>query len=178
MQLDLAILVPGKDEEQTIDGLLACRSESLSIPPLRYKLLVHPRRDPGCLREARSLLQPFERIARRAIVLFDHEGSGAEDTEPGKIESEVERQLASAGWAGRQPPLRQWLVDHGWLSDQKDKPSRPKEALEAALYESKVMRSAAIYRTLAKRVSVRRCMDPAFERLKTTLKEWFGTGRS
>ena len=34
-------------------------------------------------------------------------------------------------------------------------------------------RSSSIYLALAKRVSLQRCQDPAFLKLKTTLASWF-----
>lgn len=41
--LDLIVLVPGKDERETLDGLLSTRINSLGIRRISFQLLVHPR---------------------------------------------------------------------------------------------------------------------------------------
>lgn len=53
------------------------------------------------------------------------------------------------------------------------KPTRPKEALEAVFPACRLPRSAANYRRIAERVSLSRCVDPAFGRLRKTLQRWF-----
>jgi hypothetical protein len=50
---------------------------------------------------------------------------------------------------------------------------RPKEALEKALYAARKPRSSAIYQSLAEMVSLARCSDRAFIKLKETLRKWF-----
>ena len=69
--------------------------------------------------------------------------------------------------------LRAWLREQGLLGLQQDKPQRPKEALEAALRKVRRGRSPALYRRLAEKVSLDRCADAAFLKLKTTLQSWF-----
>ncbi|MFB3133348.1 MAG: hypothetical protein ACE10K_12585, partial [Rhodothermales bacterium] len=54
------------------------------------------------------------------------------------------------------------------------KPQRPKEAVEAVLRATDTPRSSSLYRQLAQKVSLNRCDDPAFLKLKSTLQEWFG----
>ena len=83
---DLALLVAGKDERETIEGLLQ-RPQRLGIRPVSVKSLVHPRRDPGCYKEAEHILQPLQGSASHALVVFDHEGSGQESKSGSDLES-------------------------------------------------------------------------------------------
>ena len=49
------------------------------------------------------------------------------------------------GWAGRIPALRSWLLQKGFLAAaHQPKPTRPKEAVEAALFEVDCKRSSSI----------------------------------
>lgn len=201
--LDLIALVPGKDERETLDGLLSSRQQSLGIASIRYEILVHPRRDAGCFHEAPAVLQSFLRRARRALVLFDFEGSGLEDRAADEIAVDLLRRLSAAGWeeragvviidpeleiwlwadsprveaelgwSGRDRPLRDWLQENGWLKTGRQKPERPKEALEKVLREVRIPRSAAIYGRLARRVGLRHCEDPSFHRFCEILRTWF-----
>ena len=78
------------------------------------------------------------------------------------------------GWHHRPAgQLRTWLKENGYL-DSEPKPTRPKEALGAALREVKKPFSAAIFRSLAECVSLDRCSDAAFLKLRDTLRAWFG----
>jgi hypothetical protein len=78
------------------------------------------------------------------------------------------------GWSGRIPVLRSWLLERGFLENvRQQKPVRPKEALEAALFEVDCKRSSSIYLRLAKAVSLQHCTDPSFLLLKQSLQRWF-----
>jgi len=204
--VDLAVLVPGKDEEATIGTLLSQRQASLQIREIEYRTLVHPRRDPGCLGEAPQLLETFVRRARQALVVFDHAGCGREAEDVQALESELKRRLSAAGWGdraevivivpeleawvwsdspevdavlgwqGAEPSLRDWLKTNGLWEAGASKPSDPKRALEQALRQARVRRSSAIYGALARTVGLERCRDSAFARLRRILQNWFGTG--
>jgi len=205
-ELDLVMLVPGKDERETLDGLLSRRYASLRIRQVQYAFEVHPRRDPGCFREAAQVLQPFVRRAARALVVFDHDGSGQEQRPPDELTGQVEGQLRDAGWedrarvvviqpeleawvwsdsthvdsvlgwASRAPGLRHWLEDRKRWPEGAAKPPDPKECMEAALRQARIQRSSALYRQLAEKVSFQRCQDPAFARLRAILSAWFPGG--
>jgi hypothetical protein len=81
-----------------------------------------------------------------------------------------------AGWAGCQPPLRRWIADAGFDVDERGKPVRPKESFRAALRHAQKRPSPALFRQLAERTSVERCVDPAFAKLKAVLRAWFADG--
>ena len=203
LALDLVVLVPGKDDQEALEGLLSARSESLGIRPLRFKVLRHPRKDPGCFNEAQAVLQPLQTTALHALVIFDHQGSGQEGRPAREVASEVRHRLQQSGWGDRaevmvidpeieiwvwsdsphvdealgwrdrQPTLRQWLRQNGLWQAGEPKPSRPKESLEAARREVRLQRSAAIYRQLAERVSLDRCQDTCFAQFRRVLRTWF-----
>jgi hypothetical protein len=140
---------------------------------------------------------------RYALVIFDREGSGREQLTALQIANKVRTQLEQngwddraavvvidpeleawvwsdsphvdriLGWDGRIPPLRTWLVDSGHTLTVKGVPVRPKEALQAALQESKLRHSSAIFDQLGRSVSLDRCGDKSFRRLCVALRTWF-----
>jgi len=79
------------------------------------------------------------------------------------------------GWTGRATALRDWIQSTTtfWHTGQ-DKPERPKEAFSAALRQVKKPPSPSIFKDLAERVGIDRCVDPAFAKFKDTLRQWFG----
>ena len=77
------------------------------------------------------------------------------------------------GWGDRTPSVREWLDTQEFKILDNGKPERPKEAVEAVLRDVRKARSSAIYRELANQVSLRRCVDPAFNKLTATLRNWF-----
>lgn len=119
------------------------------------------------------------------------------------IRSAVEEACARAGWSAGdvcvaviEPEVENWVwLDHpvveevvghasppslraelatsgGWPADAA-KPPRPKETLEAVLRQNNVRRSSSLYQSIASRVSVGRCTDPAFLHLAACLRRWY-----
>ncbi len=201
--LDLVVLVPGKDEHEAFDALLSSRRSSLKICRIRYKILVHPRRDPGCYHEASDILQPYMSLAQYVLVVLDHEGSGREMDNPKDVAKELRDRLDRSGWSdraevlllrpefenwvwtdsphldrvigweGQSPPLRQWLRSNGRWPEGALKPPHPKECFEEALRHVRMRRTSAIYRQLAEYVSLERCNDEVFLQFKEVLRRWF-----
>ncbi len=196
---DLLVLVPDRDMDVTLRGLLS-RSEDLGIRPLRSEVFTHPHHDPGVLNEAHEFLRPFLRQFDYSLVLFDREGCGRENLSAPQLEDLVRRRLERNGWDGRagvvvlDPELEIWvwasspivtrvlglshselkgLLQSGYVESGSSKPRRPKEAMEAALRMSRTPRSSSLYGTLAKSVPLDMCTDPAFMRLKKILQNWF-----
>lgn len=83
------------------------------------------------------------------------------------------RVVESLRYPGEQP-LRDWLRDKGLWPDGAEKPNDPKKAVEDTLRLTKTRRSGAIYGRIVERVSPRTCNDPAFHKLRKTLRDWFG----
>ena len=202
---DLIVLAADKNFDYGLRGLLS-RPSALGTHVIDAQILVHPRRDPGCLREAHDFLRPFHRDFRRALVVFDREGSGREERSADALEDEVRARLAGTGWGDRAdvivpdpelevwvfadsphverclkwPPsrgtIRYWLERQNRWREGRTKPDAPKDALERALREIRRPRSSALYERLGRRVSLRRCEDRAFNKLLTTLAAWFPDG--
>jgi len=71
------------------------------------------------------------------------------------------------------PHVRQWSRQKGFTFQANEKPTLPKEALEAALRVPALPRSSALYQSIAEKISLRHCHDLAFIRLRKQLSEWF-----
>jgi hypothetical protein len=201
-QSDLVVLVADGDMEFAIRGLLR-RPQALPIRSLRVEIHRHLQRDPGCFLTAHDFLRPFASRSAHGLVLFDKQGCGREETSRESLEVVVENRLSAAGWGeraaavaldpeleiwvwsdspqvdrclgweGRRPPLRQWLRTEGLLSEGARKPHDPKTALRKALRAGGKGASAAIFEELASGVSLDRCADPAFLKLRRLLASWF-----
>jgi hypothetical protein len=199
---ELLVLAADKNIEAAIEGLLN-RPKSLGLRPVKSsKILVHPRRDPAVFRDCHQFLRSSLREAEFCLVIFDREGCGDERPRH-ELEAVAQCNLDSNGWQGRSSvvaidpeveswvwsdshhvdrvlgwpcadaQLREWLVETGFLRPGEAKPGRPKEAVEAALRYSRTVRSSALYKKLAQNVSVDHCTDPAFQKLRRVLAEWF-----
>ena len=202
MTKDLVILAADRDIEQALLGLFT-RPPALGIRPIEADILVHPQHDPACALRGVEFLSNFANRYDHGLLIFDHEGSGREALEPGELQESLNRDFGVtawggraravvlspeleagvwsdsphvdevAGWKDRQPPLRGWLVDRGWLQEGERRPSRPKEAFQAALREARIPRSASLYRQLAEKVSLARCEDESFLEFRSAMREWF-----
>lgn len=200
---DLIVLVEGKDDEAVVRSLLRDRHKALAIRSVQFDVEVHPRRGPGCLREAHTFLQAFSRQYDHALVIFDRVGAG-DDADALALEAQVTDRLSRAGWGDRaaaiviDPELEVWLwspsphVDEclgwaqrspslrEWLRSTKQwidtpKPPDPKRAVETALRAVNIGRSSFIYGDIASRVSVDKCGDASFHRFKSVLGRWFAS---
>ncbi|MCX7425203.1 MAG: hypothetical protein NTW96_06205 [Planctomycetia bacterium] len=199
---DLVVLAADKDIEMAMRGILG-RPESLQIRSVSVEYLVHPEHDPGCARRSDTIFRLYVRHGTHAIVVMDHEGSGLEAMDRADLESQIEENLARSGWGDRaaaiviapelenwvwsdsphvdrqlgwtdqSPALRRWLDEQGWWPADIAKPARPKEAMRHALHKVQKAWSSAIHGQLAQHVSLKRCSDPAFQKLVTTLRHWF-----
>lgn len=201
MSSDLVVLVPDKDIEQAVGGLLG-RHQSIGIrSPVGVKFIVHPGRDPGVYNTGDALIEPFVGEARYALIIFDRAWDGAPSADPAVlaetvesrchpawadrarcicIEPEVENWVwsdsphvpSALGWANREE-LRTWLHARGLWPSGAIKPPDPKAAFEAATRQKKVVPSSSIFGELAKKVGIQRCQDLSFLRLLGILREWF-----
>lgn len=199
---DLIVLVADKDMELTVSGLLA-RPQALAMRRVEFDIYRHPQRDPGCRLRSADFLRSFSRQYAHALVMFDRDGCGGGKALRQELESTVEERLGGAGWRDRAvaivvdpelenwvwsdspevaqvlgweaavTTLRTWLENEGFRDPGEAKPRRPKEAMEHALRHVRRPRSSSLFFELARSVSVRRCTDPAFEKFKHTMQEWF-----
>jgi len=202
IQDDLVILVPDKNMEHGISGLLG-RPQAMGIHRITSKIYTHMYRDPGCLRESHDFLRSFIKRYRYALVLFDRHGCGKDDSPVGCLEEEVRSRLSRCGWndradvvildpeleswvwsdslkvdeclgwSGRNPGLREWLRQENLWQVGEIKPKDPKTCLEKALQQVSKPRSSGIYAQLGASVGINRCTDPAFARFIKILQGWF-----
>ncbi|MBF7083210.1 hypothetical protein IT084_09515 [Desulfallas sp. Bu1-1] len=199
---DLVVLVADRNMEYTIKGLLT-RRRALGIREVTFDCFVHPEHDPGCLLRGHDFLRPLIRNYTHTLIMLDHEGCGQEHISRKTLEKQVEERLMRSGWddraaavviapeleiwvwsnsphvdqitgwAGRTPDLRSWLVQQGFTETYHTKPNRPKNAFEEALKLAGKARSSSLFYQLARSVSLESCANPAFVKLKVTLKKWF-----
>jgi hypothetical protein len=200
MKKDLLIVAADKNMEFTLRGALT-RHESLGIRPIEFEIKTHPGRDGGVRTNGPDFLTLHSSSFLHGILMFDYEGSGA-DQQPGvEIENELDSRLRSS-WDDRakaiviepevdiwmwgatnklveifewdnDAPLLDWLKRKGYDFTVQGKPTRPKEALETILRHKKQPRSSSLYERIASEISLRHCTDPAFIRLQSQLRFWF-----
>lgn len=201
-QQDLVILTADRSTEFVVSGIIG-RGRSLGIRPVTFRCFNHPEKDPGCCLAGHDFLRPFANHFRHALVIFDREGCGQEGQVREDLETQVAERLFRAGWEGRaqavvidpelemwvwsdsphvdrvlgwhdrQPELRAWLMEQGFLDRQGTKPARPKEAFQAALRYVRKPLSPSLFSALAEKVGLGRCTDPSFLKLKELLQTWF-----
>ena len=196
---DLLLLVADKSMQFCLQGALD-RPQSLGIRPITFDFRQHPGRDGGARTSGARILALERQRFSHALLVLDQEGNGSSET-PEALEKRLDQELA-ATWGGnakaiviapelevwmwgsdnllseilkwkKTEPLRSWLSSHGFTFHPNGKPHRPKEALETLLPVCKRPRSAALYLEIAKRISLSRCTDPAFLRLRAQLQSWF-----
>ncbi len=197
---DLVILVPDKNVQFGIDGLLS-RYESLNIKRISYEIFVHPYRDPGVYHYAVDFLRPYSSQYSYALVFLDREGSGQEGSVD-EISKKIKKDIEKSGWQNRvevivfdpeleiwvwaesphtaealgwnsYPELKAWLIQQGLWKQDTSKPERPKEAVEMSLKEKRLPRSSSIYLEIAQKVTLSKCQDQAFKKFRDILQEWF-----
>jgi hypothetical protein len=197
---DLVILVADKNMQFALKGALS-RPIAMGIRPLSYEFRVHPGRDGGVRKTGPEILALERRVFNHALLILDFEGSGTELLAAPPLEHQLDARLqghwqdraraiviepeldiwvwgsdnaleAAIGWS-ESLHIRGWLQQRGFDFDKNGKPARPKEALEDALRKSRLPRSSAIYEHIANRISLHRCADRAFLRLKNQMVTWF-----
>jgi hypothetical protein len=197
---DLVLLMADKNAHFALKGALG-RPEALGIRPIEFEFRVHPGRDGGTRRTGPEVLALERRRFKHALLVLDFEGCGTDLPNATALEAQLDGRL-STHWkeaaksiviepeldvwvwgadnaveaviewpAGKS--VREWLRERGFTFEANGKPTRPKEALEAALRIPGQPRSSALYQTIAEKISLRRCGDEAFIRLRKQLLGWF-----
>ena len=202
---DLVVLAADKQIQFALRGAFA-RPQALAIRPITCEFRTHPGRDGGVRSTGAAVLAGDRSRFAHALMVLDLEGSGRDADDPVLLEAELDAQLrtvwgaqakaiviapevevwlwggdhalrAALGWPLQQP-IRDWLLEHKFELGPSDKPIRPKEALDAMRRVHKQPRSAALYEKITGRISLQKCKDEAFRRLRGTLQAWFGTSGS
>ena len=97
---DLICLVADNNMRQTLRALFD-RPDALSIRPVAADIVVHPEHDPGCFLRSPDFLRSFVNRAEHALVLFDREGCGRENSPRAELEVDLGQRLSQAGWNDR-----------------------------------------------------------------------------
>jgi hypothetical protein len=197
---DLIVLVADKNMQFAMQGGLD-RPESLGTRPISFDFRQHPGRDGGARTNGAQVLALEKARFSHALLVLDHEGSGAGELGALALETQLDEQLKST-WSDRakaivitpevdiwmwgsdnklaeilkwprQESIRDWLRDAGFDVTENGKPQRPKESLEAVFRVCKRPRSSAAYQQIAAGISLARCEDPVFLRLRNQLQRWF-----
>ena len=158
--------------------------------------------DPGLYTRGHELLRSYQRTHRHAIVVLDEawngspgpqkieekllrnlveSGWGGEQVEVIVICPELEiwvchdsRQVEQVlGCAKVGIGLKESLVGAGLWQRDSPKPDDPKAGIERVLRQTKMPRSSALYKRITREISVKTCVDPAFEKLRDALRRWF-----
>jgi hypothetical protein len=186
--------------EGAIKAILS-RDRDIGTRQVAFDVYPHPHHDAGVLGECHHFLRPFLRSHHFAIAMFDREGCGSEaPTE--RLRQEVQNNLTVNGWRDRSAvfildpeleiwvwansprvatalgwkdyrTLTQWLRANGYLTQNETKPSRPKEAMHAALRAARKPKSTAIYQRIASGVRLEECTDRTFMDFVRGLVAWF-----
>ena len=196
------MLAADRDMRAVLEQMLG-RPQALGIRPIESVVTSENRHDPACAKLGVRLLGKYAGDFDRAILVFDHEGSGREWESPEEIEASLDAEFRRSawgdrgrtvvvspeleawlwggsphvdraiGWTDRLPSLRRWLAEEGWWPQDALKPLRPKEAFRAAMREVRTAVQPRVMEEIARRASLRRCSDRAFLKLRDTLQEWF-----
>jgi hypothetical protein len=198
---DLVLLVADKNMQFALHGALE-RPAALGMRPISFEIRTHLRRDGGVRKDGPEMLALEKSRFAHALLVMDFEGSGAGNLDAAALESDLDKRLQpNFGDKGKaiviepeldiwmwgsdraieevlrwplQTPIRDFLQKQGFELRSDGKPRRPKEALEALIPIHKMPRSSALYEKIAGKISLDRCTDPAFGRLKACLLSWFG----
>lgn len=112
---DLIVLVADGHIEATLRGIVE-HPEKLDIRHVSFDIQLSEESDSGCRQRAADTLRRFHNQYRYALVVFDHQGCGAEKQSREDIQTEVMAQLERNGWQGAraqviviEPELEAWV---------------------------------------------------------------------
>jgi len=197
---DLVVMAADKNAQFALQGVLN-RPEAMGIRRIQFEFRVHVGRDGGARKSGPEMLALERSRFKHGLLVMDFEGSGTSCSNALDLESELDARLQphwndqakaiviepevdvwmwgsdivlrdSFRW-GDDQRIRDWLRGKSYQFDEQEKPKRPKEALEAVLRHCQLPRSSSLYQEIASKVSLPRCVDPAFQRLRSQLIRWF-----
>jgi hypothetical protein len=111
---DLFLLTADADALAFMKSLLA-RHQALGISCITYELMRHPMRDSGVIKDGPETARLYRGKFQRAILLWDHQGSGQERSSPEDASQRVQTRLDSVSWQSKSgavvivPELEEWL---------------------------------------------------------------------
>ena len=97
---DLVILVADKDMAQALKGIFE-RPESMGIRAIDPVIHVETQHDAACAQRGVSFLSMFSENYRHGLLMFDHFGSGREQTSPQDLQDGLGNEFRQTGWGGK-----------------------------------------------------------------------------
>lgn len=156
-------------------------------------------KDGGVHRRCHQILRPYLNTHQRALIVLDQQFGGERPAE--EVRVEIEQQLNANGWQGRAvaaviepelevllwqdnpnveralrhtgPSLRRLLAQDGRWPEGAAKPTDPKDVMQTLIRTNRAGAPMVVYSQIARRVSTAGCVDPAFHRVRDTLRAWF-----
>jgi hypothetical protein len=198
---DLVLLVPDKNTQFALQGALR-RPKAMGIRPIEFDFRSHPGRDGGVRSTGTDLLSGEHQRFKHALMVFDRDGSGSPAGQSATdLEQELDARL-NLVWGGKakviviEPEvdiwlwgsenimrdllnwhapegIRPWLAARGHQFDPSGKPTHPKDAVESLVRFLNQPRSSALYEKITSRISLHRCTDASFLRVRAVLRNWF-----
>ena len=184
---------------QQSHGSLGCGA--FSFDPGKDLVVDARDNDPGVFRRAHQFLDPYRTTHRHAVVVLDNAWEGSPGVNA--IMEGIGKRLAQSGWDQQryaviviEPELEAWIwqdnqhvetafrycgpptlrvflqQSNHWPAGQ-PKPSDPKAAVEHVVKRCQPGPKLVTFRKIMGKVSVRGCVDPAFQRLAAALRQWF-----
>ena len=111
---DLLVVAADKSMQQALKGLLA-RPQALGIREVEVDIYPHPRHDPGCALRGVEFMSDWSDQYHHGLLMFDHEGSGREQTHPQELQKALNEDFANSAWGERAktvilcPELEVWV---------------------------------------------------------------------
>lgn len=196
---DLFVLAADKNMQFALKGALN-RNQAIGIRRIEYTITTHAQRDSGAMTSGPEILALKKMDFVHALLVLDYEGSGSTQSAL-ELETELDSRMhnhwgtnakaiviepeletwvwgsdnavkQAIEWPSNQS-IRKWLLNDGFEFEDNNKPKRPKEAFQAVLRNARQPRSSMLYEILASRLSLERCTDNAFLRLRNQLRDWF-----
>ena len=155
--------------------------------------------DGGVHRRCHEILRPYLKTHRRALVVLDQQFGG--DRPADEVRRDIEHLLNANGWADRaaavviEPELevllwqdnpnveralrhqggslRQLLALDGRWPNGAAKPTDPKGVIQALIRGNRAGPPMVVYSQIARAVTTQGCVDPAFHRVRDSLRAWF-----
>ena len=94
---DLLVISADSNMKAGITAILN-RPEAIDIRPITFEIYTHPEHDPGCRCKGASFSRLFIGQFSHCLMLFDHEGCGAENTPAHGLEKQIEQEFNKIGW--------------------------------------------------------------------------------
>jgi hypothetical protein len=154
--------------------------------------------DGGVHRRCHQILRPYLNTHCRALVVLDKNFGG--QLPAAKVSADIEKDLGKSGWSDfaaividpelevllwqdnhnvdqalrhSGDPLRLLLAKDGRWPTGMAKPPQPKTLIQAIIRANHAGAPIAVYSRIAKTVAANGCVDPAFHRVRDTLRAWF-----